>query len=242
MEAVKTYINNVFAAFPQTSEVQALKRDMLADMEEKYNALIQTGKSEHEAGYTIIADFGSMDEIAAELGLTANSKNQNSVTNKKDDKAIHMSWDDAQIYLAETRKNNALVGFGIWLILAGVAVFLLTSKLLFLFVGVAIAVIMFVVSDHRKAKYKGYGKKKMPICIDDQTREALTKEKAKAAARSAVMTAVGIGAIILSAGGIAAGIIHVAVLLLVVGFAVFLFTTADGNTAGYKTLLGKRNS
>ena len=35
MNTIKTYLDNVFAAFPQTENVQALKRDMQADMEEK---------------------------------------------------------------------------------------------------------------------------------------------------------------------------------------------------------------
>ena len=49
MDAIKMYLDNVFAAFPQTEQVQALKREMLSSMEEKYLALKQEGRSEHEA-------------------------------------------------------------------------------------------------------------------------------------------------------------------------------------------------
>ena len=68
METIKTYLDNVFAAYPQTNEVQNLKRDMLANMEEKYTMLRQSGKSEHEAAYSVIANFGNIQEITAELG------------------------------------------------------------------------------------------------------------------------------------------------------------------------------
>ncbi|MCL2352406.1 MAG: permease prefix domain 1-containing protein, partial [Firmicutes bacterium] len=69
MDAIETYLDNVFAAFPQNKRVLALKKEMLANMEEKYHALKQQGKSENEAVGTVISDFGSIDEIAAELGV-----------------------------------------------------------------------------------------------------------------------------------------------------------------------------
>ena len=68
MDAIQTYLNNVFAALPQTERALALKKEMLAGMEEKYYALKQEGKSEHEAVGGVIVNFGSIDEIAAELG------------------------------------------------------------------------------------------------------------------------------------------------------------------------------
>ena len=61
MDVIKTYLDNVFAGFPQTEQVRALKREMLSSMEEKYHALIESGKSEHEAAYGVIADFGRID-------------------------------------------------------------------------------------------------------------------------------------------------------------------------------------
>ena len=35
MDAIKTYIDNVFASFPKNDRVLSLKREMLAGMEEK---------------------------------------------------------------------------------------------------------------------------------------------------------------------------------------------------------------
>jgi len=69
METIETYLNNVFAAYPKSGRLLSLKREMLADMEDKYHALKMEGKSENEAIGSVIANFGSIDEIAAELEL-----------------------------------------------------------------------------------------------------------------------------------------------------------------------------
>ena len=45
MDAIKTYLDNVFAAFPQTERVLAFKREMLMGMEEKYYELKRENKS-----------------------------------------------------------------------------------------------------------------------------------------------------------------------------------------------------
>jgi|GEM_PF-247120 len=58
MDVIKTYLDNVFAAFPQTEKLRALKGEMLAGMEEKYHALKNEGKSENEAIGGVIANFG----------------------------------------------------------------------------------------------------------------------------------------------------------------------------------------
>jgi len=67
MDVIRIYIDNVFAAYEQTNEIKRLKQDMSANMEEKYLVLRQDGKSEHEAAYSVIADFGRIDEITDEI-------------------------------------------------------------------------------------------------------------------------------------------------------------------------------
>jgi len=69
MDTIKTYLDNIFAAFPQTARVLAIKREMLAGMEEKYLELKREGKSENEAVGSVISNFGSIDEIVTELGI-----------------------------------------------------------------------------------------------------------------------------------------------------------------------------
>ena len=70
MSKISEYVNNVFYAFPQDSTVLRLKADMMDNMEEKYSVLCSQGKSENEALGQVIAEFGSIEELAASLGIS----------------------------------------------------------------------------------------------------------------------------------------------------------------------------
>jgi hypothetical protein len=111
MEAIRTYIDNVFAAFPITERVMALKREMLVSMEEKYIALKQEGKSEHEAVGGVIVDFGSIDEIAEELGI---KKGAAAATAAED--AAAAPRDEALDFLTGatgSKRFGAMIGIGV---------------------------------------------------------------------------------------------------------------------------------
>ena len=49
METIKSYLETMFANMPNTPEVIRAKTELLGMMEDKYNELIQEGKSENEA-------------------------------------------------------------------------------------------------------------------------------------------------------------------------------------------------
>ncbi|MCL1903556.1 MAG: permease prefix domain 1-containing protein [Oscillospiraceae bacterium] len=125
MEAIKIYIENVFKAFGDNERVTALKRDMLAGMEEKYNALKAEGKSENEAVGSVIADFGSIDEIVAELGTPPIISELRPAVSKgayeEDDEGIPVSREDALRLTAAFKKASKWLGIGVWLILTGVS-------------------------------------------------------------------------------------------------------------------------
>lgn len=69
METVRNYVEALFSALPQTEDIVQMKRDMLFNLEEKYNALLQEGKNEHEAAGIVVASIGSAEELRSELGL-----------------------------------------------------------------------------------------------------------------------------------------------------------------------------
>ena len=120
MEAIRTYLDNVFAAFEQTERVKALKRDMLEGMEEKYHELKREGKSEHEAIGSVISNFGSIDEIAAELGAKQAAA--------EPDDSITLSRDEAYDYIAQTKRAAKGIGIGVWLIMAGICALIIISS------------------------------------------------------------------------------------------------------------------
>ena len=88
---------------------------MLANMEEKYAMLRLSGKSEHEATYSVIADFGNIEEITAELGLD--------IKNRALDGSIYLSLDEAQSYIAKSKKSGIWIDLGVWLIIAGASTY-----------------------------------------------------------------------------------------------------------------------
>ena len=70
METIKSYLEAMFASMPNTPEVKKAKAELLQMMEDKYNELIEEGVSENTAVGTVISEFGNLDELAEDLGLT----------------------------------------------------------------------------------------------------------------------------------------------------------------------------
>lgn len=70
MNQIRNYIEVMFSSLPNTKEVVEMKLNMLENMEEKFHELIKDGKNENEAVGIILADFGSMEELKEELGIS----------------------------------------------------------------------------------------------------------------------------------------------------------------------------
>lgn len=69
MEAIRNYVEALFATLPQDADTLRIKADMLGNLEEKYNALLEEGKNEAEATGLVIASIGSAEELREEFGL-----------------------------------------------------------------------------------------------------------------------------------------------------------------------------
>ncbi|MCL2367475.1 MAG: permease prefix domain 1-containing protein [Oscillospiraceae bacterium] len=243
MDAIKTYLDNVFTAFPQTEQVLALKREMLGSMEEKYHALKAEGKSEHEAVGSVIANFGSIDEIVAELGL---GTTQTEAPPREE--SLYLSHEAAHAYLGQTRKSSIWIGLGIWLILAGVSGMILFEGALGLFpmfTAIAIAVVLFVVNGVKLWRYETY--ESTAIRLDAGTRAELEEMSRRFTTRFTVQIAVGVGLIIFTLGALVflfqtghVGVrVFPVILLCTVGFSAFLFTTGGMPKSAFDILLNR---
>lgn len=73
MEAIRNYVEALFAGLPQRGDVLRVKEDMLANLEDKFTALLDEGKNEDEATGIVIASIGSAEELREELGLADNA-------------------------------------------------------------------------------------------------------------------------------------------------------------------------
>ena len=252
MEAIKTYLDNVFTAFPQTDRVLTLKREMLAGMEEKYNELKEEGKSEHEAIGSVIANFGSIDEIAEELGTLQGISEPES--------GIKLSAGEVYAYLEQMRKSSIWIGIGVWLVMAGICAMLLITSLtgslngaaedtisavgvVVLLVMIAIAVPVFIVNGLRIDQYKHFNEHK--ILLDVQTQADLEQRRTQYNTMFIAKLSIGVALIILAVGAFVLlgtleyQFLSLVLLLFIVGFSAFLFVTAGMGKSAFDVVLGK---
>ncbi|WP_024615318.1 permease prefix domain 1-containing protein [Clostridium sp. Ade.TY] len=168
METIKNYLDNMFKALPKTSELSKLKSDLLCNMEDKYNDLKASGKSENEAIGIVISEFGNIDEIIEELDIKINSddnfNNTNNINN--DSKFNIITLEDCTEFLKEKKKASRLVGIGVFLCIISGAFSALISGLFEknlslvgtmsiapVFVLVVIAIGLFIYANSRLQKY-----------------------------------------------------------------------------------------
>ena len=57
METIKNYLETMFSQLPNTSEVIKAKNELGQIMEDKYQELLNEGKTENEAVGIVISDF-----------------------------------------------------------------------------------------------------------------------------------------------------------------------------------------
>nr|WP_312578665.1 permease prefix domain 1-containing protein [Sedimentibacter sp.] len=69
MNQIKNYVEAMFSSLPKTQEVVEMKLNILENMEEKFRELLHEGKNGNEAIGIVISQFGSIDELKAELGI-----------------------------------------------------------------------------------------------------------------------------------------------------------------------------
>ena len=244
MDAIKTYLDNVFAAFPQNERVKTLKREMLAGMEEKYHALKDEGKSEHEAVGGVIANFGSIDEVIAELGIEPVAEKQS--------EGLCLSHEEVYEYIEQTKKSSVWIGLGVWLILTGVAAMILINNtvsasaagVFVLLLAVAGAVPIFIVNGICLERYEHYDEQK--ILMDAATRAETERQSKWFMPRFVAQLCTGIALIIIAVGALIffskldyGKMAALAMLLFTIGFSTFLFITSGMLREAYDTLLGQ---
>lgn len=69
MKVIENYVDAMFVNLPRTTELEAIREDILLNMKEKYLELIAEGKAENEALGTVIAEFGTIDELLDSLEI-----------------------------------------------------------------------------------------------------------------------------------------------------------------------------
>jgi len=225
-------LDNVFAGFTQTEQVRTLKTEMLASMEEKYHALVDGGKSEHEAAYSVIADFGSIDEIVAELGL----ETPQAEGKEKEEDTISLTREEAKAYLSQMKKSGMFIGLGVWIILIGVAAFFF-SGFLPLFAAIAIAMPFLIVNGLKIEQYEIYQTK--VIRLDPVTKLEMEQRRTRFMKRFAIQISCCVAFILLAVGLFlwSGSGFELELMLVMIGFAIFLIVPLGLHFSVYDVLL-----
>jgi len=154
MEALRLYLDSVFAAAPNTEEVRRVKAELLDNMEEKYHELKSSGVSENEAIGAVISDFGNVDELFVELGITATTSSFEPVSAASTPAYPTLSSTQIDTFIDTYKRSGRGIGLGVLLIILGVVQMVLLFAtvdgdlgalpvaLLFLFVTPAVGLII----------------------------------------------------------------------------------------------------
>ncbi|MGY5765652.1 permease prefix domain 1-containing protein [Brachybacterium sp. DNPG3] len=69
MTVIDSYLDTLFAPYPSSPRMLEARAELRALMEDQLQGLKEEGLSESQALGRVIADFGSLDEVAGELGI-----------------------------------------------------------------------------------------------------------------------------------------------------------------------------
>ena len=120
MSKVTDYVDNLFFLMPRTDAAAEMRQKLMESAEDKYEALVSWGKNEDEALGIVVSEFGSMEEICAELGVMP----------------IGMGADSREEQLARdysflNRRFSQGLGFGIILCVLGIVACILLEEMFF---------------------------------------------------------------------------------------------------------------
>ena len=112
METIRNYLETMFARLPVTLEVQKAKNELWQIMEDKYSELLQEGKTENEAVGIVISEFGNLDELAKELGISNFVLRENQ---KMAGSLRHVTLAEVKDYLHDKTRAAYAVALGVLL-------------------------------------------------------------------------------------------------------------------------------
>jgi hypothetical protein len=257
MEAIKSYLNNMFTNMPSTQEVIRAKEELLQMMDDKYTELRQQGKTENEAVGAVISEFGNLEELGPQLGIAPQ------VTASLDpENNIAMDSNQVNQYLKDVRETSSRIGLGVAMcIMSALPLILLTGfssrigiqenlaaaigiGVLLLVVG--IAVYLFIVNGTIAGKYDNL--EKHPVALSGTVSGMIRERQDAFRPVFARKIATGVLLIILGAGLVAVtsvlslessllAMLAVVVLLTVVALAVYQFIRGGTEHEAYEILL-----
>lgn len=154
MEAIRNYLETMFAQMPNTPDVRRAREELLAMMEDKYNELIAEGRSDNEAVGTVISEFGNLSELAESLGISyVFNESRNTQGRKPAD------MEEIESYIETGIASAVIISAGIFFCIICVCFPILLGSLpviptLMFFVSVGLGVLLIVYGSGMKKKFR----------------------------------------------------------------------------------------
>ena len=256
METIKNYLDSMFRGLPKTEKVMRAKSELLQMMEDKYTELINNGISENEAVGTVISEFGNLDELAGELGISEELTVKKSVS----ENSRKVSFEEVKDFITWRKKGSIYRGIGIALCICCVVPPIIFSSYrfdfldnvlgpVFMFIMIALGVCLIVFSGRGSQEWNFL--RHEPCSIDDRTYSYISEQKQDFIKQYSIMTSIAIACYILccvpaivfdyfnsdffdNLGG--------ASLFILVATGVFLNVYASSVRSTYNFILGLNNS
>lgn len=252
METIKSYLDNIFRNLPKTKEMERLKSEILYNMEERYNELKDNGKLENEAIGIVISEFGNIDELLDEMGISPSKNNENYPV---------VDNEEAMEFVSLKKKASYLIATGVGLILLGVSLLIFLSQMaernlifqslpedakgtlpvIALFLLIVPAVALFIYSGTKLERFKFIEEGKFEISSD--LRNILNSELPSITQKQSIHTIIGVSLCIFSVVVLLAIVsfepfadFGVCVMLLMIAVAVSIFITSGSVPDSYKEL------
>ncbi len=254
METIRNYLETMFARLPITLEVQKAKNELWQMMEDKYTELIKDGKTENEAVGIVISEFGNLDELAEELGISSFVIQGNQ---KSSEEFCNMKLAEVKDYLHDKTRSAYTVALGVFLCIISCCGYMLDISwnwrggvfaICFMFLMIAAAVSLFLFSSFVMGKWKFLKEKR--CSVDFATAEYVHNRRESFRVTHAMMITIGVILCILSVlpTVIVSSILSwssgfgVVLMFVFVGVGVFLIVAAVNVNSGMTTILSLNKS
>ncbi len=110
MSVIDSYLNTLFDPYPETPRMLSARAELREMMEDKQQALMASGMNESQAVGQVIAEFGSLEEVADALGIQP-ELDPNSESYLTAEPAL--SLDRARSYFEATRRSQPILALAI---------------------------------------------------------------------------------------------------------------------------------
>lgn len=247
METIRNYLETMFQKLPHTLEVQRAKVELGQMMEDKYTELKNEGKSENEAIGIVISEFGNLDELALDLGISGFMNLNNNMAGKL------VTLAEVKNYLHDKICSGYMIGLGVLLCICSPCGVIMTDAmglfdsigLVFLFACVTVAVGLFIFAGTMMGKWDYL--QKQPCSIDFSTAEYVHNQRENYRMTHALLNTVGVMLCVfcfvplivmdeMGMGSVFEGI-GLVILFALVGVGVCFFVVAATKKSAYETVL-----